>query len=302
MQAIILNFFQKISNPGLDTLAELVTMLGEEYFIIAAVTFMYWNVSKKDGLKLGVVFIFSSVINNSLKILFRTPRPFEVLESVAGKRLDTATGYAFPSGHSQGAAAFFTTAALILRRRRAAIGAAAIVLSVGISQVYLGVHWPVDAAGGILIGAAAAFVFSSLIDRLSGDPAKFRLVLLGAEGGILGATILLLAFDAVFLHGSVKIGDFFKISGISLGLISGLILERSRPGFDPREGRPLVKALRYLFGIAVAVALLAGLKPLLPSNHGFTYFRYFLPGFWAAFLWPQIGLGIGVFKRERRLG
>jgi undecaprenyl-diphosphatase len=302
MQEAVLTFFQTLSSPGLDTFAEIVTMLGEEYFFIALVTLVYWNISKKDGLKLGVVFIFSSLVNNALKIIFHTPRPFEVLGSIAGKRLETATGYAFPSGHSQGAAAFFTTMALILRRRWAFVGAAAIIMFVGFSRVYLGVHWPIDVAGGILIGTAAAIVLSSLIDRLSEDPAKFRIVLRGAAAGILGATLFLSALDGAVLHGSVKIGDFFKISGISLGFICGLILERSRPGFDPREGGPFVKALRYLAGIAVAILLLAGLKPILPSHHGFTYFRYFVPGFWAAFLWPRIGLKIGLFERERRVG
>lgn len=221
MQERILRFFQEFAGPELDLLAELVTMLGEEYFLIAVITFVYWNLSKKEGFKLASVFVFSAVINNVLKITFRAARPFETLDFIEGKRLETATGYSFPSGHSQGAATFFTSAARIIRRRWATVASVMIFIAVGISRVYLGVHWPVDAAAGIVLGIAAAFFFCALTDRLYDRPVLFRLVLIGIGAGVTSVAGLLLILDAAVPQGSVKLADFFKASGICLGVTGG---------------------------------------------------------------------------------
>ena len=116
MQETILSYFQGISTPFLDVFFSLATMLGEQYVIIAVVTLVYWNISKKEGFLLTYMFLISTLVNSLLKIAFHTPRPFQVLDNIGGKRLQTATGYSFPSGHTQGATSMFTTLALILKK------------------------------------------------------------------------------------------------------------------------------------------------------------------------------------------
>ena len=112
MQVAIMEFFQRMASPGLDTLVELMTMLGEETVFIIAVALFLWLSSKKRGF---VVFssLFTALIGMSvLKAVVKAPRPFQVLQEIEGKRIATATGYSFPSGHTTGAASFYSALAI----------------------------------------------------------------------------------------------------------------------------------------------------------------------------------------------
>jgi undecaprenyl-diphosphatase len=100
-----------------------------------------------------VVTLGASLAVNAIKVLIARPRP--TLSDV----IATATGYAFPSGHSaQGVAAYGFVAYLITRRLpdrrwRGVVWALAAVIAalIGFSRLYLGVHWLTDVLGGFLV-------------------------------------------------------------------------------------------------------------------------------------------------------
>jgi len=105
------------------------------------------------------------VVNTALKALIGRPRPQIV------PHLTEAGGMSFPSGHSFNSAVVYIAIALAfaaLSRResvRMALIAGAVVMSllISLSRVWLGVHWPSDAAAGWLGGAAWAFTASALL-------------------------------------------------------------------------------------------------------------------------------------------
>jgi len=100
-----------------------------------------------------------------LKVMFSRERP-ELFDKVA-----LPTGYSFPSGHSMSAMGIYgvIAAALIAlypRARRPVIAAAAgLIALIGVSRIYLGVHWPSDVLGGFLGGVPPLIVSVHLIHR-----------------------------------------------------------------------------------------------------------------------------------------
>lgn len=297
MQERILIFFQEISSPLLDRAAEGITMLGEQYFYIAVIAFIFWNVSRRAGLIISMAYLFSALTNSALKLSFRTERPFEVLSFIEGKRVHTATGYSFPSGHTQGAAGFLTAAALQAGKRWFSICAALLMVLVAISRVYLGVHWPVDVVFGLLFGVLVAWGTVSLL-RAAGDREELlRRIIFIITAATAAAALLLLFLDGSGLLGELKINDFFKIAGTTTGALGGFLLEERLVRFST-GGSAVKKAVRFIAGLATTIALLSGLKALFPGHNGFDALRYLLTGMWLTFFFPWIGTRTALFARE----
>ena len=104
-----LYFLEGLRNPLCDTLFSLITHLGEETAFLAIAIIVFWCVDKYQGYYLMGVGLFGNMANQFLKILCRIPRPwvrdpnFHALEDA----IPEATGYSFPSGHSQTAVGTF---------------------------------------------------------------------------------------------------------------------------------------------------------------------------------------------------
>jgi undecaprenyl-diphosphatase len=293
MQVAILEFFQQIGSPFLDILGKIVTMAGEQVLFIAVISCIYWNISKASGYAMTFTLMVSTVANGMLKILFHTPRPFQVLDAVEGKRLSTAEGFAFPSGHTQGAATFFTSTSIYLGFRRYFPAALLISILVALSRLYLGVHWPIDVAGGLVLGILFALLIFKRIERMQQDKRRAqRISLITAV-----ASALLLLLTLILEWTGTTGHDYFyslnKLLAITLGFSLGSYLERKTTDFS--TDAPLsIKVGRYLLGLVGAMLILYGLKLILPSSSITTALRYFLAGFWAFFVYPAIGSKIMV--------
>ncbi len=144
-----------------DAVAEITTLGGYPVLIllVAAVT-GFLIVARKYGPAIYVLasVILGTVVSQGLKMLYDRPRP-DIVEHLVG--IHTAS---FPSGHAtMSTVVYLTLAALIVRmvddaRIRVYVMSAAIfvALLVGVSRIYLGVHWPSDVAAGWMLGAAWA--------------------------------------------------------------------------------------------------------------------------------------------------
>jgi undecaprenyl-diphosphatase len=163
-------FFLDITGLGSWTIVTIMTL--------AATGFLVMRNRRGTALLVLAAIIGGTILNNLLKFVFERARPDLVAHAV-----DTQTS-SFPSGHAMMAAvAYLTLGALLARTQKAAEARAYIIAAsvlvtvlVGISRVYLGVHWPSDILAGWCLGGAWALLCWHIAERLqqSGDIEKPR--------------------------------------------------------------------------------------------------------------------------------
>ncbi|MBR4873602.1 MAG: phosphatase PAP2 family protein, partial [Clostridia bacterium] len=137
-----LYFLESIRNPVLDFIFSLITLCGEETVFMAIGMIVFWCINKYKGYFLLCIGFVGTVINQFLKILCRVPRPwikdpnFTIVESAR----EAATGYSFPSGHTQTSVGLFGGIARATKIRALRIGMIVLAALVALSRMYLGVH------------------------------------------------------------------------------------------------------------------------------------------------------------------
>ena len=154
--------------PGLDVPMRAITALGY-YWVVVPLALFFAYLFYRRGLGLYAVLLpissgGAALLATFLKYLFQRPRP-ELFESDY-----TASFYSFPSGHATIAVAFYGTLALLValrlqgwRRWTVLVAGAVLALLLGLSRLYLGVHYPTDILAGYLaaalwVGAVAIIV------------------------------------------------------------------------------------------------------------------------------------------------
>ena len=142
--------------PYLTTAFIAITQLGSVVVVTAAALLLTWWLWRRGArafwqpaLTAGVAVVASEL----LKVLLHRPRP-DLVEALLGVR-----SYSYPSGHSFASAAFYGAAAVTVAqqiaprwRRPLRVAAVLIIVLVGLSRVYLGVHYPSDVLGGFALG------------------------------------------------------------------------------------------------------------------------------------------------------
>jgi undecaprenyl-diphosphatase len=158
------------AGPRLTEAMLVVTYFGSTIVIsslsVCAVVALYLMKRRRAALLLVVTMVGAAALNATLKLSFQRARPDPFFDIVA------PTSYSFPSGHALFSFCLFGTLAAVISRRARGIGtriavwvaAALIVMLVGLSRIYLGVHYPSD----VLAGYAAAFVWVSSVALVDG--------------------------------------------------------------------------------------------------------------------------------------
>ncbi len=260
MELNFINWLQSFNTPFLDQFFIYVTMLGEEYFYIFLLGLFYWCVNKEIVRYFVIVLTFSAVINGAMKEIFNTLRPFQV-ESVRALRTETAHGSSFPSGHTQTVTVFY--GALAHKYKKAWLWAIAIIIIalVGLSRIYLGVHWPRDVFGAILFGAISVFVVYNIteLEKRKGITWPYLALVVGV------------LISLIFLHSET----YLKAAGAFLGFMLGYFIEDQFVKFDVRASF-IQQIIKFVIGITGTLVIYEGLKIVLPAHLFFTWLRYFV--------------------------
>ncbi len=115
------------------------------------------KIMMRNGVKTGVAIGLNILLTTGLKYAINRPRPFEQYPNDIVQRTD-AGKYSFPSGHTS--AAFATATALTLSTKKwyVAVPSYAYACAVGYSRMRLGVHFPSDVLGGIVVGIGSSLL------------------------------------------------------------------------------------------------------------------------------------------------
>jgi membrane-associated phospholipid phosphatase len=299
MQEEILLYFKSVASPFLDRFFTYITMLGEQYFVIFVIAWIYWNYSKKDGFFMTYIFTFSILINSLAKDMARTKRPFQVIEGLNSVRVETAKGFSFPSGHTQGATTLFTTLAQVFKGKTTFAIAFLLSLMVALSRVYLRVHWPIDVIGGFLLAVLISFTFFPFLSKMYLDQARFFSLLLFTLAFYYLVLISLSIINQISNCNWVEIKYYLMICAISTGFFLGFILEEKRFPFSV-ETVLWKKIIRFVLGIGVCVGMMLGLQALA-DNMLFTFVGYFLIGAWIVCIFPLVGIWLNLFEKEKAI-
>lgn len=219
-----------------DSLVLAITHLGSGPGVISLALLYTWWVDPSGGRKLGVLLGVSWLLNLSLKQLFALPRPFDAeVDPASDAARATARGPGFPSGHTQATATFWFFLAGHRRNRGLLAFAFSMVVLVGLSRVWLGVHFSLDILGGMAVGIVLAWVGVRL-------PEPPRPPLWSAPLCILAGMPLALA------------GEDFAAAG---GLTVGMLVAPADHRVPRTRARRLLVALGGLVGLW-GIYLLAG--------------------------------------------
>lgn len=271
-QAEIIRAIQSVASPALDVIFQIITIMGEELFLLPVAVFLFWCVNKELGYWICWCAAQGNLLVNSVKGIFKVARPIGY-KGIRTLRASTATGYSFPSGHTQSCANLFTALARAVNRKRFWILAFVMPLLVGISRMYLGCHWPMDVGVSYVIGICLPLILWLFYRKFAHHKAVLFLI----------SALIYAPF--CFMQGNIA--DFWKSFGFALGIAAATFVETKFINFSV-EGTVKQKALRFVIGLALIVLVYLPPKLLLPATNPVAFLRYFVIPIVAIDVWPAL--------------
>lgn len=301
----LLYALESIRTPFLDKLMGLVTNLGGEAVFIVAAIVVFWCLNKSCGYYMMTVGFAGTIINQFLKLWFRIPRPwvkdpnFTIVESARAE----ATGYSFPSGHTQNAFAVFGAPARFFKNTVLRIVFIFLIALTAFSRMYVGVHTPLDVGVSLIVGTILVFVIYPFFRDMDKSPKKVYI--------IFGIFIVLAAAFVAF----VELYDFpadidaenyasglknaYMILFCAIGLMLTFFIDTKYVHFHT-QAVWWAQIIKVVVGLAILLALKSVLKaPLLAlfGGHSVAHgVRYFIVILFAGIVWPM------TFKFFAKLG
>lgn len=288
-----LYFLEGLRRPWLDKLMLAATTLGEETAFLVAALIVFWCVDKRKGYYLMAVGFTGTMLNQFVKLVCQVPRPWMLDPefTIVEQAREAATGYSFPSGHSQSAVGTFGALSCMAQRRlwKGLFIAAAVL--VPLSRMYLGVHTPGDVLAGSLMALALVWCMKPMAWRA--DHRAMRDII----GMMLAMALMLLVFALVFPR-YVTVDEHNAVSCLKsactmAGCIAGVAVlypvERKYVNFDTKAcwwAQILKVVLGLVLVLLVKEGLRAPMEAVLPVYPARTV-RYFLIVLTAGLMWPM---------------
>ena len=291
-----LYWLESIRNPVLDTLMLIFTEFGNELLFIVAGLLMFWCVDKKQGYFVLLTGFFGVYINQFLKIACRIPRPW-VLDpnfTIVEAAREAASGYSFPSGHTQTAVGCYGALAVCRKEKWVKIVGIVMCLLIPFTRMYLGVHTPWDVGVSIVIALTLICILWPLFCEF-GHRRSLMYPLMGVLSVFAVAFLLFVTLynfpsdiDAANFESAVK--NAYKFLGCTLGMWVIYEADARFIKFDTKTAKWWAQIIKLAVGFGLLLVVMEGSKPLFnlifKGNYIAYAIRYFCTVLFAGAVWP----------------
>ncbi|MBO5312864.1 MAG: phosphatase PAP2 family protein [Clostridia bacterium] len=299
-----LHLLESIRCLFLDKLFLLITSLGEETAFLAIAIIVFWCVSKRDGYYLLSVGFVGIIINQFLKLIFRIPRPWVLdkgFSPVSGS-VEEASGYSFPSGHTQTSVGAYGSIAHFTKQRWLKIICIALCVLIPFSRMYLGVHTPLDVITSVIIALILIFAIKPIIYK-GMESTKVMYIFLSL---MLALSVSYLLFVELFpFPNDIDASNYasgrenaYTLIGCMVGMLVSFPVESKLIKFET-SGRWYTQLLKVIIGLALVLGLKELLKlpleAILPADTIARAVRYFIIVVFSVIIYPL------TFKHFKRL-
>ena len=295
-------------------LMNFISFLGVEEFYLLLAPAVFWCLDAGLGLQIALFLMVSNGLNASFKMLFHGPRPYWFDASVRSLSANAETSFGIPSGHAQHAVVMWGALANYFKRRWVWAVAILLMFLIGLSRIFLAVHFPHDVLAGWLIGILLLWALT-----LASKPVVAWMQRLGAAQQYLAALgaalalILLAWLSRLYAAGfaipaewpanalaafpdepiaPLSLNGVISNAGAFFGLAAGAIWLKPRGGFDTK-GDWKQYAGRYFIGLIGTLVMWRGLALIFPGGENLLayvlrFIRYGLVGIWITALAPML--------------
>ena len=321
---ILITLFVQNLGEWLNGPMKAISFLGQEEFFLILMPALYWCVDSTAGFRIALMLLLTNGINGFFKFVFHGPRPYWYSSKVTP--LGSAeTSFGAPSGHAQNSVIVWGTLADRIKKRWFWVVAIIIMFMIGLSRIYLALHFPHDVLLGWIVGAILLWLMLKLekpvikwINKY-GTGIQLLLIFLFSLGLILLVMIAQLSMNGWVLPADwvnnaqvafpeepvinpLSFHNFLSSTGAFFGLAAGWIWITKQGGFTTKdEAWKLV--LRYFLGVVGVLILYIGLGSLFTDSETFVsyslrYIRYALIGFWMSGFAPWIFVKLKIARRR----
>lgn len=288
----LLYLFEQIRLPVLDEFMLIVTRLGEETAFLVIALVLFWCVNKYQGYYILSVGFVGTLLNQFLKLWFRIPRPwvFDENFTIVEKAREAASGYSFPSGHTQCAVGTLGGIAYTTKQKAVQIVSIVLAVLVPVSRMYLGVHTPLDVGVASLMALVLIFVFRPLVMKNTQKrmPALLAVMLCLSVAYLLFLECYPFPSDIDAHNYASGYKSAYTLLGALLGMMVVYIVDEKWLHFSTKAVW-WAQILKVIVGLALVLCVKSGTKELLNGLMGESIgraARYFLIVVVAGILWP----------------
>ena len=283
-------FLSEHRTPALDKIMQLVTYFGQEIIIIALICALYWCADKRFAYLLGFTYFTAGLCVQTLKITFRIPRPW-ILDtnfSAVESAVPAATGYSFPSGHTQGATALYFPLALKAKKAWLKIFSVCLFFMVGFSRMYLGCHTPKDVFVSMGLTVIVYLIIWRFQSFLLDDSRYLKQIAVILAVLSFAVVAYALALENASIIETRYALDCCRASGAGLGFSIGWYIERTKLNFNPRAGSFLKQFIKLAVGLMMALIIKKGFSVFFGSFILAKMAEYFILVLWVLVIYPYL--------------